>query len=112
MSSAVILPLRAPATLLSVDPERFCADFDRRPFQIHHRLCDHPLFALPRLVELAQRLPAAQVEYNAGNLPINQDPTRTPQNGLSVEETIQRIEDCRSWLVLKFVETDPEYREL
>src|SRR5262249_17424756 len=32
--------------------------------------------------------------------------------GLSVEETIRRIEDCCSWMVLKYVEQDEEYREL
>ena len=37
---------------------------------------------------------------------------QTPRNGLSIEETIRRIEECRSWLVLKYVERDPEYREL
>src|SRR5205085_8567277 len=39
-------------------------------------------------------------------------PRRTPRNGLSVEETIRRIETCRSWMVLKHVEQDPEYKAL
>jgi hypothetical protein len=40
------------------------------------------------------------------------DPTVTPRNGLSIEETIRRIEDCGSWMVLKFVERDSAYRDL
>jgi hypothetical protein len=86
--------------------------FGRAPFLVRHDLSGHPLFELPRLVELAQRLPAAQVEYNAGDLPVSQDPARTPRNGLSAGETIRRIETCRSWLVLKDVQAAPEYAAL
>lgn len=90
----------------------FSEQFNRQPFRIGHPLADHPLFDLSRLVELARVLPTDRVEYNAGDLPISQDPARTPRNGLSVEETIQRIENCRSWLVLKNVERDPDYHRL
>ena len=98
--------------LAPIDAETFRTHFNRKPFRIGHRLTDHPLFALPRLIELAQCLPAAQVEYNAGNLPVSQDPTATPLNGLSITETIRRIEECRSWMVLKNVEADGEYADL
>ncbi|HVY62083.1 MAG TPA: cupin-like domain-containing protein [Planctomycetota bacterium] len=98
--------------LLEIDAAEFARSFDRRPFLVGHRLATHELFALPRLVELAKRLPPKSVEYNAGDIAIGQDPSRTPQTGLSVEETIRRIEDCRSWLVLKNIEQDPEFRAL
>jgi hypothetical protein len=105
-------PAPAAAKLLEIDADTFRTHFDRRGFFIEHHLCDHPLFALPRLVELARCLPQKDVEYNAGDLPVNCDPAKTPRNGLSVEDTIQRIEDCRSWMVLKYVENDPDYRDL
>lgn len=95
-----------------IDAETFRTHFNRKPFKIGHRLADHELFSLPRLVELAQRLPHTMVEYNAGNLPVSQDPGSTPRNGLSTEETIRRIEECQSWMVLKNVELDGEYRTL
>lgn len=98
--------------LLHIDRSVFNNKFDRRAFSLRHRLTDHPLFAIERLVELAQTLPSDQIEYNAGDLPVNQDPDLTPQNGLSAEETVQRIEHCDSWLVLKRVESDPDYRVL
>jgi Cupin-like domain len=98
--------------MLDLDTEELKTSLGKCPFQVAHALADHPLFELPRLVELAQRLPAAQVEYNAGDLPVSQDPARTPRNGLSADETIRRIETCRSWLVLKNVETAPPYRDL
>ena len=98
--------------LLEIDPDRFRENFDRSPFIIRHRLADLPLFTLPRLVELACELPADCVEYNAGDIGVNQDPTLTPMTGLSVEETILRIEECGSWMALKYVERAPAYHEL
>ena len=90
----------------------FRAKFGRAPFIVQHRLATHSLFALPRLVELARSLPAAKVEWNSGDVPVSLDPSQTPRNGLSPEETIRRIEACSSWLVLKNVERDPEYAQL
>ncbi len=99
-------------SLLEIEASRFARDFNARPFPVHHRLADHPAFTLERLVELARRLPPSAVEYNAGDLPLTQDPNRTPRTGLSIEETIQRITEARSWMVLKRVEVDAEYRRL
>ncbi|MCS7044725.1 MAG: cupin domain-containing protein [Gemmataceae bacterium] len=100
------------APLLSIDAAAFRENFNRRPFLIGHRLTSHPLFELPRLLELARTLPEANVEYNAGDIPVSLRPELTPRTGLSVEETVRRIEDCKSWMVLKYVEHDPEYRDL
>jgi hypothetical protein len=98
--------------LLQINREVFDRQFARSAFAIRHTLSEHPLLQLPRLIELARALPADRVEYNAGNLALNQDPALTPQNGLSVEATIQRIEECNSWMVLKNVERVPEYDRL
>jgi hypothetical protein len=98
--------------LLQLDPQMFRECFDRRPFLIGHHLAGHPLFDLPRLIRLSQSLPEASVEYNAGDIPVNLPPDRTPRNGLSAGETIRRIAECKSWLVLKYVEHDPDYRAL
>jgi hypothetical protein len=97
---------------LEIEPPRFRERFDREPFLVRHRLMEHPLFALPRLVALARALPEDRVEYNAGDVPVSLDPAKTPRTGLSIEETIRRIEECRSWMVFKNVEQDPEYRAL
>ncbi|MBX3442884.1 MAG: cupin-like domain-containing protein [Planctomyces sp.] len=105
--------LRKPADgLLAVDAAEFSQRFSREPFLIRHSLCDHPLFALERLLKLAQTLPEECIEYNAGKLPVSIEHDRTPRNGLSPDETIRRIAECKSWLVLKYVERDPAYREL
>ena len=98
--------------LIKVDPEIFRAYFDRKPFHVRHALAEHPLFALDRLMELARKLPEQYVEYNAGALPVGVRPENTPRNGLSAEETVRRIAECGSWMVLKRVEQDSDYGAL
>jgi hypothetical protein len=114
MTSTPLLdqPAATAAHLLDIDAETFRAHYPHEPFLIRHCLNDHSLFALPELVELSKRLPEKHIEYNAGNLAVNTDPDKTPRNGLSVEETIRRIEECKSWMVLKYVEQDAQYGEL
>lgn len=98
--------------LLHINPQIFRECFDRKPFQIGHQLVGNPLFDLSRLIRLSQTLPEANVEYNAGNIPINMGYDSSPRNGLSAEETIRRIAECKSWMVLKYVEHDADYRAL
>jgi quercetin dioxygenase-like cupin family protein len=80
--------------------------------KIAHSLVGHPMFELDALVALAQRIRPVDAEYNRGDLPVGIDPAATPSNGLSAEETIRSIEQCGSWMVLKFIEQDPAYRDL
>ena len=96
--------------MLTIDREQFARHFPAAPFLVQHSLQLNPLFQIPRLLELSTLLPEHKVEYNAGNLPVSQDPTKTPRNGLSVAETIQRIAECKSWLVLKNVEVSEPYK--
>lgn len=79
---------------------------------VTHRLAGHTLFELEALVRLAGRMRPTDVERNLGDLPIGVDPDAVRANGLSVADTIRSIEDNGSWMVLKFVEQDPEYRAL
>jgi hypothetical protein len=111
MNRACVSDVRA-GNAFEFEPETFRRCFNRKPFVVRHHLADHPLFRLPRLIELARSLPQQFVEYNAGNIPVSIDSRLTPGNGLSVEETIRRIEGHCSWMVLKRVEHDPEYNEL
>jgi hypothetical protein len=119
MSSAILsstssISRTAPATaskreLLNINSDTFRANIGRRPFTIAHRLTAHPLLTLPSLIELSKKLPAENVRYNRGDVPTSQRIYTAAKNGLSIEETIRQIENCGSWLVLRFVEQDPEY---
>jgi len=99
-------------THLQFDKQEFRSHFSREPFRIQHDLEHHPLFQIERLLELSKTLPEDKIEYNAGDLPVSIDYHKTPRNGLSSVETIRRIEECKSWMVLKNVEQDPEYAAL
>lgn len=101
--------LRLP---LRFDTAQMQSKFDKQPFLIAHDLADDPLFDLSRLIELSVALPQESVEYNAGDLPVNQPPALTPRTGLSIDETLRNIERCRSWMVLKSVEQDERYRRV
>jgi hypothetical protein len=90
----------------------FCAAYPEQPTRISHELVGHPFFTLDELAALAQRMRPEDVEYNRGDLPVGIDPAATPANGLSIADTIRSIEECGSWMVLKFVEQDPLYRAL
>jgi hypothetical protein len=98
--------------VIQLDKDVCAAYFDKKPFHVAHGLQSHKLFALPRLMELARTLPEAFVEYNGGNLPVGVTAAQTPRNGLSPEETVRRIAENGSWMVLKRVEQSPEYGEL
>lgn len=58
---------------------------------------------------LAERMPESQVEYNLGKLPLGVRPEETPNNGLTLGETVRTIDTNGSWVVMKNVECDPEY---
>jgi hypothetical protein len=103
--------LGAPG-ILDIDGETFRAGFNRAPFLIRHHLADHPLFSLQRLIELANRLPEEKIKYSGSDISVTTGLYGGPRTGLTVRETIQQIEECRSWMVINNVELDPEYRQL
>lgn len=103
---------RAATKHFQFSPVEFEQKFSQEPFLIEHSLCDHPLFEMDRLLELVRTLPEECIEYNAGDIDISLEHALTPRNGLSPEETVRRIEECRSWIVLKYVERHPEFRVL
>ncbi len=99
-------------SLLQIDTDGFQKSFDRRPFTIKHSLVNHPLLTLPSLIELSRRLPESNIRYNRGDIPAGQQIYTAPKTDLSIEETIRQIEQCRSWMVIRFVEQDAIYRDL
>ena len=101
------------AQIFDEDAQRIFADaYPDAPVKLHHGLAGHPLLAIDALAGLAERMPAASVEYNLGKLPLGVRPEDTPSNGLSLGETIRTIESNGSWAVLKNVERDAAYGAL
>ncbi len=89
----------------------FSEAYPEEPHKLTHRLDRHALLERDALAALGEQLPSASVEYNRGDVPIGVD-GKPPANGLSIGDTILRIDEARSWAVLKNIEQVPAYRTL
>ncbi|MDK2761295.1 MAG: cupin-like domain-containing protein [Sphingopyxis sp.] len=92
--------------------DRMAALYPLKAGLLHHHLPDHPLLSIEALAQLGETLPASEVEYNPGNVPIGVLPENIPSNGLSIGETIRTIDTNGSWAVLKNIENVDAYRTL
>ena len=99
-------------TLVIVDPAIAAEKFLKQAFTLKHSLADHPLFTLPRLVELAKAMPRDRIEYNSGKLAVGVKAADVPKIDKAAEEVIRSIETADAWMVIKMVERDPQYRAL
>ena len=91
----------------------FAAAFPLLPRHLTHTVARHPLLELGALAALADRMRPETLEHNAAvGLPMGISNADTPQNGLGVRETIERIGECGSWVLLKNIEQDPAYAAL
>jgi hypothetical protein len=107
-------PAVVPSTSLSADPSTFQQNFDRTPFRLSHSLAGHPLFEIPRLLQLAQflRRDVHNVTFDAGEVRVDQRWKYRAPNPYTLEEAMQRIECTGAWVILKHTELDPEYKAL
>ncbi|NRD89145.1 hypothetical protein C8024_06305 [Sphingopyxis sp. BSNA05] len=93
--------------------DALAAAYPLAPRHLQHRIADHPLLELDALAALARRLRPESIEFNAAtDLPLGISNDETPYTGLDVHETINRIESCGSWVLLKTIDQDPAYAEL
>jgi hypothetical protein len=106
-----------PKHIINFDGEDFRQKYNRFPFMFSHNLEGHPLFKLPRLVELANTLSnkdghrkpichASKMRIDhklCGDAQGHKDP---------ITEAIADIEKSNSWVLLYSVQGDPEYAAL
>ena len=91
----------------------FRKEFNQHPFLFQHNLANHPLFSMPRLLQLALETRATRPQelyYDAGhNVPIgmrwNEMGDRPP-----LEEAFERIQDTGSWITIHQAQRDPRLR--
>jgi hypothetical protein len=91
----------------------FAAAYNRRPFFVHHRLPEHPLFQLDALLRLCRRLPANQVKYRFGVVPVDTDFDKSLdgfREGLTRDEAIEQLEQRQAYIVINNPERDGEYQ--
>jgi hypothetical protein len=110
MATQVDIANRTSTGIFDCDRAKFREQFNRCSFELTHRLSEHRLFQIPRLVELSKTLAhTGSVYYDAGEVRVDQRWDQSPTGTLSVDETIRRIQDAGAWIILRRAEQDPEY---
>jgi hypothetical protein len=100
---------------IEADPVQFQEKFNQKSFELKHYLATHPLFQLPKLLELAERTLKArpkEIYYDAGDIKIDQRWDAVPDRPFSAVEAMERIETCGAWFIFRSAQNDPEYRVL
>lgn len=99
-------------TILNIDAAGFEDSFGRAPIAVNRSLTRHPLLSVESIATLAERLPESSVEHNLANLPKVADPNAVIRRDEPVGEIARNIETNGSWMVLKNIEVDSDYKSL
>ena len=111
-SQSVPVLARPQGPFLNLDRDDLLRNLNGRACWVRHRLTDHPLFALPRLLDLARELPQKYVRINSGAVAVNATPAQIPGTGLSTDDSFRLIEETNTRIMLKHIELNAEYRDL
>jgi hypothetical protein len=84
--------------------------FNKSSYSFEHSLAAHPLFALPRLVQLAQSIP--NTHFDLGDIKINQRFDQRAAPDVSLLEAMDNIDRSGLWMIIRHADRDPEYRQL
>lgn len=79
---------------------------------LRHELAHHPLLSLPVLAEAVQELPAEHVERRIANAANGGGFAMDSPDGATVADSIRSIGTSGNWIMLRFVEQLPRYRDL
>ena len=97
---------------MALDRDVLLANLNSRACWVHHKLADHPLFDMERLLLLAKYLPDKYVRINNGRSSVDATPDQIPGRSLSVEESFHRLAETDTRIMLKKIELEPNYRQL
>ena len=95
--------IESPPRIFDGNAEEFRSNFNRASFAFAHRLAGHPLFELPRLIELTKLMRKGHNEfyYDAGDVEVGQRWDQMSPTNMSAEQLIDRIENAGAWIVIK-----------
>lgn len=82
------------------------------PAVVRHGLAQHPLLSLSALADAARELPSAHVERRISAGTNDNDFAMDALGGGDVADIIRSIETSGNWIMLRFVEQLPRYRDL
>jgi hypothetical protein len=103
------------ASWITTDSNAARENFNRRSFEVSHRLSSHPLLQLPKLLELAERtvkIRPQDLYFDMGEVRTGQRWDEIPEAKFSAVEAMQQLERSDAWFLFRHAQNDPEYREL
>lgn len=106
---------RTEARWIVTGPEAAEEKFNRQSFEVSHRLSSHPLFQLPRLLELAERTIRSRPEdlyFDMGQVQTGQRWDQIPEAKFSAVQAMQQLESSDAWFLFRHAQRDAEYAEL
>lgn len=98
--------------LVSSGLEGFAGAYPMSPAVLRHELVLHPLLSLQALAEAARELPAQHVERRIADATNGGDFAIDSAAGGEAADIIPSIETSGNWIMLRFVEQIPRYRDL
>jgi hypothetical protein len=104
--------LETVSRLIEGDPKLFRDNFNRADFGFSHHIANHPLFGLPRLVELAKTMTAEGLYIETLDPADNARYAATPPAHIPSGELLDRIERGGAWMVIRRAMLSPEYAVL
>jgi hypothetical protein len=112
--------LAASEQIVHCDPKVFARNFNRLPHEVQHTLATNPLFQLPALAKLAQRVaarenphhPKGDIYFDQGTPSANTKPDLRDRAKIDITELVKEIETGQTWIILKHIEREPGYREI
>jgi hypothetical protein len=106
--------------VVDCSPELFTKNFNRLPHEVQHNLSTNPLFQLPALAELAQRVAGRERPHHPkGDIHIDDGTTESKSSSnlrghakTRASELVEKIEQGHTWIILKHIEREPGYKEI
>jgi hypothetical protein len=103
------------ARWIVTDPTEARERFNQRSFEVSHRLSSHPLFQLPKLLELAERTAKSRpgdLYFDMGDVRPGQRWDEIPESQFSAVEAMRQLESSDAWFIFRHTQRDPDYRKL
>ena len=103
-----------PDKWIDADSSVFRERFDRKSFEVSHRLASHPCFEVSQLIDLAERTlrtRPSDLYYDMGDVAPGQK-WRDTNRAFSPLNALRQLEDSNAWFILRDAQRDPAYTEL
>src|SRR5262249_22738459 len=95
---------RSAAPWIVTDRQFASEEFNKRSFEVSHRLSEHPLFQLPKLLKLAERTVTSRpsdLYFDLGEVRAGQRWDEIPQSKFSAVEAMQQLQNANAWFLFR-----------